>query len=187
MYGSSLGLLNASGVLDLWDQQHPTYALDNYNISYDELLDELCSVGLPGEMFTSAAPQDPTFWPLHGNAERYLQYMRLLDDAGLITLDATWSYDHIPEVASDTGIVCDWSNVQGMSLPTCVPDTCPGHKEDDLLEFSALFEGQSTLYTNREFYDLTAPGSESLPYVYNSLAHWPGCFDSTLNITQIDR
>ena len=157
--------------------------MDEYGLNDTQYVDALCHVGHPGEMFTSAAPQDPTFWPLHGNAERYLQYMRLLDDAGLITLDDTWGYEHVSDVASDTGVVCDWSGVEGMSLPTCVRETCPGHKEDDLLEFSALFEDQTQLYTNREFYELTAPDSDFLPYVYNSLSHWPGCYASTLNVT----
>ncbi|KAH8046949.1 hypothetical protein JL720_16235 [Aureococcus anophagefferens] len=57
-----------TGVLGLFGGDAPTF--NSYGISDDQLLSELCHVGLPGEMFTSAAPQDPIFWPLHGNAER---------------------------------------------------------------------------------------------------------------------
>ena len=100
-----------------------------------------------------------------------------------MNLDESWSYSHLTDVASDTGRVCDWSGVTGMELPTCSRETCPGHKEDDLLEFENLYDGQDHLFTNREFYELTAPGSTFMPYVYNSLSHWPGCFGSTFNIS----
>ena len=73
--------------------------------------------------------------------------------------------------------------VSGMELPTCSKGTCTGHREDDVLEFSNLYDGQDKLFTNREFYELTSPTSDFLPYVYNSLSHWPGCYGSTLNIT----
>merc|ERR1711988_723320 len=59
--------------------------LANYSLTKDDLLDELCHVGSAGEMFTSSAPQDPTFWPLHGNAERFLQLLRELDHRGNLT------------------------------------------------------------------------------------------------------
>lgn len=39
----------------------------------DLALREFCHVGWPGEMYTSAAPWDPIFWPLHGLAERFLR------------------------------------------------------------------------------------------------------------------
>ena len=46
---------------------------ESIGLSYSAFLELLSHVGHPGEMFTSAAPQDPTFWPLHGLAERLVQ------------------------------------------------------------------------------------------------------------------
>merc|ERR1711988_895209 len=75
--------------------------LKDYGFSHEDLLDEICHVGSPGEMFTSAAPQDPTFWPLHGNAERFVQYLRLLDEEGVDDFDQTWGYHHTTNLPSD--------------------------------------------------------------------------------------
>ncbi|KAJ8600925.1 hypothetical protein CTAYLR_005042, partial [Chrysophaeum taylorii] len=68
-------------------------------LSDDDLLDELC--------------HDPTLWPVHGNGERFLQYLRILDSRGDVDLDETWGYAHRKAVPSDAGIVCDWSRVGG--------------------------------------------------------------------------
>ena len=51
---------------------------------------------------------DPTFWPLHGNAERFMQLLRELDYKGNITFDQTWGYVHDSNVPSDDHLVCDW-------------------------------------------------------------------------------
>ena len=48
------------------------------NISLAEVYELLCHVGHPGEMFTSSAPYDPIFWSLHGLAERFLSFKRLM-------------------------------------------------------------------------------------------------------------
>ena len=182
--GSAYELLNKAGVLELWSDDNVNDVFTDqpltspYNVTYDDLLDKLCAVGLPGEMFTSAAPQDPIFWPLHGNAERFLQYVRLLNETGNITLDATWGYEHQTHEGSDTHVVCDWSQVDVTdvtSMPVCRRDTCPGHKAEDLLPYASLTDTQVGLYTNEEFYELTAPNSPDLTYVYNSLSYWPGC------------
>ena len=37
---------------------------------YDVVKETLCHVGHAGEMFTSSAPYDPIFWPIHGLADR---------------------------------------------------------------------------------------------------------------------
>jgi len=157
-------------------------ALSTYGLSVEDLFDEICHVGSPGEMFTSSAPQDPTFWPLHGNAERFLQLMRELDYKGNITFDQTWSYYHTANIPSDDHLVCDWSGVDihGVEKPNCYHDVCPGHKEEDLLSFTHLMKDQDHLYSNKEFYKMVDPRNTELPYVYDSLDYWSGCTDSSM-------
>lgn len=156
--------------------------MEKYGLDSKDLLEELCHIGSPGEMFTSAAPQDPIFWPLHGNAERFLQLLRILKKNGKITLNEKWDYDHMTHLPSDTGIVCDWSEVTtgSFEMPNCTQKTCPGHKADDLLPFGGLFKHQDSLYTNLEFYDLVSPGNEEMPYVYDSLDYWEQCVDQSM-------
>mmetsp|Transcript_18812 Transcript_18812/g.65290 ORF Transcript_18812/g.65290 Transcript_18812/m.65290 type:complete len:274 (+) Transcript_18812:859-1680(+) len=146
-----------------------------HGLSASDILDLVCAVGYPGELFTSAAPQDPLFWPLHGLAERFLQYARVLDALGAIDLDEAWRYKHRKNVASDTGVVCDWST----GSPACAAATCPGHREDDLLPFEGLFPGQVGLVSNRDFYDRSSPLDGDLDYVYDTLDDWPGCAGGT--------
>jgi len=135
-------------------------------------------------MFTSAAPQDPTFWPLHGNAERYTQLLRILDAQGIIDYSDEWGYDHTSGVASDTHVVCDWDGTSSHSgadvMPKCVKDVCPGHTEYDLLPFMDLYVGQTSLYSNKDFYDLVSPYNEELPYAYDSIETWKGCKDDSM-------
>ena len=144
----------------------------------------ICSVGHPGEMFTSAAPYDPTFWPLHGLADRFVALKRKEYYAMDTYLDETWGYDHaVSNVASDTKVVCDWSNVQSdLDMPVCSKGTCPGHREDDLLPFGN-FLGNNETYTNYEFYEFMSPSNDDYPYVYDSLIHWPACDDAGEDIT----
>jgi hypothetical protein len=179
---SASEFLEFAGVDALNPNSNLELLMDEYGLNDTQYLDALCHVGHPGEMFTSAAPQDPTFWPLHGNAERYLQYARLLKAEGVLSFSESWGYSHAQELPSDTGIVCDWSAVDpaSMELPTCAKETCPGHKGDDLLPFADLMDSQDGLYTNNEFYELVDPTNDDLPYVYDSLSYWPGCTDDTL-------
>ena len=150
---------------------------------WDQVLEVICHVGHPGEMFTSAAPYDPLFWPLHGLAERYMQVIRHFGAEGLIELNETWGYWHLDHVASDTHTVCDWSNVDNMSLPVCTgKTTCPGHKSEDLLPFLNIFPGEN-YSTNAEFYNRTSPGSSYLPYVYDKLTSWPACDGGVMSPT----
>lgn len=80
--------------------------------SWDDVLDAICHVGHAGEMFTSAAPYDPMFWPLHGIADRFLMLKRLRYYEKSTELEETWGYDHaLVNVASDTHLVCDWDRV----------------------------------------------------------------------------
>merc|ERR1711988_2085688 len=142
--------------------------------------DELCHVGYPGEMFTSSAPQDPLFWPLHGNAERFVQLIRILQEYGQVEFDETWGYEHSKNLASDTGIVCDWSQVTGMEMPTCKMETCPGHKENDILPFANLAEALLKYVSNIELYEAIHPYSSAMDYVYDSLDYWKGCTSHSL-------
>jgi len=173
-------LLQKAGFNAVNGDQGLQKAMNAKNFTNEDLLDVICHVGSPGEMFTSAAPQDPLFWPLHGNAERFLQYLRIMKEEGLIEFDETWGYEHMDNLASDTGMVCDWEGVTGMELPTCVRETCPGHKEDDVLPFAGLLESEQTLYSNAEFYALIHPDNAGLPYTYDSLSYWESCTDSTI-------
>uniref|UniRef100_A0A7S2GZS8 Tyrosinase copper-binding domain-containing protein n=1 Tax=Octactis speculum TaxID=3111310 RepID=A0A7S2GZS8_9STRA len=156
--------------------------LSEYGLDTADLLQELCSIGYPGEMFSSAAPQDPLFWPLHGNTERYVQLLRLLNDRGDFKFDLSWGYDHVVST-SDTHIVCDWSGVDtdGTGMPNCTNAVCDGHKADDLLPFSGLLPDQgSKLFTNEEFVSISAPSNIDLPYAYDSLQTWNGCQNASM-------
>ena len=67
-------------------------------------------------------------------------------------------------------------------MPTCFKDTCRGHKRDSILPFTDLVSSPTsnkTRFSNIEFYDLIAPGNDAMPYVYDSIAYWPGCDDAS--------
>lgn len=150
--------------------------------SWERVLAALCHLGHPGEMFTSAAPQDPIFWPLHGQSERFIQFVRSKARDGLLQLSEDWGYYHVNTVATDTRLVCDWENVTGMELPTCLRhETCPGHRGHDLLPFDSIFD-DGKQYSNLEFYTMIHPDSSVLPYVYDKLETWDGCEDGTLSL-----
>jgi hypothetical protein len=172
-------LLDKTGILYFLQTGFQSKISNSDEVDWKDLLKELCHVGSPGEMFTSSAPQDPTFWPLHGNAERLVGALRLYKNRGLIDLDETWGYAHSLMVASsDTGKVCDWSGVTPgtFDMPTCTTGICAGHKEDDLLPFTDLYKEQGdTLLTNAEFYTLINPLSDELPYAYDTLLYWEAC------------
>ena len=68
---SSEEILNTTGILQFDSSWKDSIA--DANLDWDDVLELLCHVGHAGEMFTSAAPYDPLFWPLHGLAERYMQ------------------------------------------------------------------------------------------------------------------
>lgn len=140
---------------------------------YLNILRVLEHPGQAGEMFTSAAPFDPTFWPLHGSMERMIGLKRILKDKSELSFDETWGY---PEYDSSDGAaylpgVCDWSAIessQDLSLPVCDTSVaCEGHGEDDVLEFSNFLSRGET-YTNSNFYTFLHPNNEELPYVYDT-------------------
>ena len=185
-------LPEAAGVWSLSSNADLATLMAENGLSDADLAATLCHVGHPGEMFTSAAPQDPLFWPLHGMAERFLQYARMLKAEGTLDFDETWGYEHMTLLPSDTGVVCDWSAVDSAAsgrgsagtdvyaMPACAKATCPGHKADDTLPFEGLRADQAGLYTNAEFYELTSPYSDAMPYTYDSLTYWPGCDNQSL-------
>ena len=58
---------------------------------------------------------------IHPNLDRLFAWRRQSSRA----LDETWGYDHaVSNVASDTKVVCDWSNVESdLDMPVCAKGT----------------------------------------------------------------
>lgn len=149
---------------------------DAGNTTEEEVWDELCHVGWAGEMYTSAAPLDPLFWPLHGLADKFINMKRLMKDAKKTVLDESWGFTHLHQVPSDTGVVCDWSGVTGeFQMPNCTKKTCPGHKEFDIIPFGNFTGTDAPYYTNRAFYEFSYPNNDDFPYIYDTYVDWPGC------------
>jgi hypothetical protein len=177
---SQVNVFELSTEASEWTRLFADYGTD---LTFVSLLDELCRVGYAGEMFTSAAPQDPTFWPLHGNAERFVQYLRVLRAEGTLSgFDEAWGYSFQKYQASTTGRVCDWSAVGAPpDMPTCTWETCSGHRADDLLPFTHLYPAQGDrLLSNAELYAAISPYNADLPYAYDGIATWKGCTDDSL-------
>lgn len=142
-----------------------------------EILHLMCNPGKVGEMYTSAAPWDPTFWVIHTTAERMLQYRRLLAYYGIVGLQPGWGYEDAV-APSDIGVVCDWADVdEEFGLPSCIKETCSGHKAEDILpwDFSELSPAMGSP-TNVQLYNFVGPISEELPYVYDNFL-WGHCAD----------
>lgn len=153
---------------------------------YDAVVDTLCHVGHAGEMFTSAAPYDPVFWPIHGLADRYLQLKRIQRHENLTAFDLTWDYYHDGLSPSDTHHVCDWSAVgTTMKLPNCYPADCEGHRRDDLLPMGNFLD-QGETYTNWEFFKFSSPLSDNYPYVYDTFTNWPACTDQGMEFWDLN-
>merc|ERR1719231_598764 len=131
-FESAEAFLSGTGLFDLSDGLFETWtnfitlgACTSPEACYENVKSVLCQVGHAGEMFTSAAPYDPVFWPLHGTADRYLQLKRLLNYKNETTLDTEWTYYHDGNSPSDTHHVCDWDDVgTTMKLPTCYKGDC---------------------------------------------------------------
>lgn len=166
-----------------FDHDDQTYHLqglgaDEESVQWRMILNSLCNPGHVGELYTSNAPADPLFWPIHTSAERLLSWKRIQSHLGLPDgkdFDQSWGYAHPSTTPSDTGVVCDWSGVDGESqaLPTCETRTCEGHRADDILP-SGDFVGDGASYTNQEFYDWLDPYNEQLPYLYDNF-EWDVC------------
>ena len=176
-------VMNETGLFDFVDIFDNSTKLAALGLNFGTLLELICHVGHAGEAFTSAAPYDPSFWPLHGLADRFLALKRLQKHYNMTDFDETWGYDHrLATVASDTHVVCDWSGADeratgaggALRMPTCAKGTCAGHKATDVLPFGLGDDG-ATYYTNEEFYAYMAPTNEAIDYVYDSLSSWPAC------------
>ncbi|CAM9600123.1 unnamed protein product [Ascophyllum nodosum] len=145
-----------------------------------KMLRSLCDPGHVGEMFTSAAPYDPTFWVIHPEAERYLSWRRILGREGFdgYEFDETWGYRHDGGPAGDSGTMCDWSDVRPdtLDMPSCVKMTCGGHYATDTLPFEIKIKGEVRKMTNLEWLEFIYPDTEDLPYVYNEY-NWDHCTD----------
>ena len=120
-------MISESVVFDDTVQQYKIIGLsaDGEVEAWDELLYEtLSQLGKVGEMYSSASPWDPTFWIIHGTAERLLHWRRLVaagQSPVVLSFNLTWGYVHSTVAASDTQLICDWTSVdQGhAALPTC--------------------------------------------------------------------
>lgn len=135
--------------------------------------------GTAGEMFSSAASYDPTFWPLHGAADRLVAYKRALLSTGELDsnkFDSTWAFTTYNKYSGAIYLegTCDWSGVKSqedLTLPVCDTDgVCYGHAEDDVLEFTN-FVGNDETYTNSEMFEFIHPFSDDLPYTYDTLSY----------------
>lgn len=192
-FSSSKEFLNATGLMSLSDglfedwTNFITTGCFPESDCYDVVVKSLCHVGHAGEMFTSAAPYDPIFWPIHGLADRYLQLKRFMAHENTTTLDMTWDYAHDGMSPSDTHHVCDWSNVKegSMEMPSCSPGDCAGHRKDDLLPMSNFLDKGDT-YTNAEFMKFVSPLNDDIPYVYDSFEDWPACADQGMEFWEAD-
>jgi len=165
------GILIASNVYYILSKFISSKATDEF---YESVLRAIEDPGIAGEMFTSASSFDPTFWPLHGSADRMMGYKRLLIKSKVITnFDETWGYPAFDRTAGAAYVpgICDWSKVKGvddLTLPECTLDVvCPGHNELDVLEFEDFLNKGET-YTNGDMYAFIHPANDDLPYVYDT-------------------
>jgi phage-related protein len=135
---------------------------------FNELIQNLANPGITGEMYTSAAPWDPTFWPLHPTAERLVQYRVYLSMKKEMYLNTTWGYTHDSSIPSDDQSYCNWTSVEGLDLPECYTvEYCPGHEADAVLPFTNFLDKGET-YTNEEFLSFMGPTNTERPYIYDN-------------------
>ena len=134
-----------------------------------ELLKYLASVYNVGDMLTSSAAYDPTFWPLHGQIEKLVGLKRINTASGTDSFDMTLAFTG-STIALEG--VCDWSDVATSEtevMPACDSTaSCYGHGDNDLLEFFGFDEDYTLSWTNQEFLDWIDPWNDQLPYVYDT-------------------
>eukprot|EP01035_Chromulina_nebulosa_P020096 gene20096-26092_t len=89
---------------------------------YLKALKVLEDPGYVGEMYSSGASFDPTFWPIHGD---------------ITDFEESFAYPDYNVYSGEIYLQgrCDWSNVKSiddLTLPTCSSDsTCSGHDAND--------------------------------------------------------
>jgi len=177
-YSKILHLMVGQGSSFTYDDDSQTYKFndvsdEDQDESWEILLSIFCSVGHAGEMFTSGAPYDPTFWIIHTSAERFLQFRRFSSYYGSNPFDETWGYDLEDQSSSDFRRICDWDDVGDDEMPTCTTGTCPGHLMHDTLPEQYLIQSVQR-FTNSQFYTFLDPRNEHLPYVYDNF-DWDHC------------
>lgn len=197
---SAYSILNETDVLHWIDQVSPMiyydtkefrYRIKNLEPHHEDkqwhlVLQSLCSPAYVGELYTSNAPYDPLFWPIHTTAERLMNWKRILTNLGYVDFDQTWGYKHPANTPSDTGVVCDWNSIgsNAATLPRCEISECEGHAADDILP-SGNFTGAGEVYTNQEFYNFMDPYNADLPYLYDNF-EWSYCDEEGYRMSSIN-
>merc|ERR1712070_123722 len=197
---SAYDVLNETRVLHWLDQVTPViyfdtdsgrYKLKELTEAHEDkqwhmILQAHCNPGYVGELYTSNAPYDPLFWPIHTQAERLLGWKRILSGLGYVDFNETWGYSHPANTPSDTGVVCDWesADAEGLALPKCEIKECKGHGEDDLLPGGDFLDRGET-YTNAQFYEFMNPYNEELPYLYDNF-DWVYCDETGYRMSSIN-
>ena len=174
--GRQTGILHWVDVVSdmvYYDEDDEVYHIKDYTSeketqAWHDLLNAMCDPAWVGELYTSNAPADPLFWPIHTTAERLLSWKRVLAHKGLVEFDQTWGYTLPSDTPSDWGKVCHWDALTADNkLPVCETATCPGHNADDVVPAMPEF-------TNQEFYEFMDPFNPALPYVYDNF-HFKHC------------
>lgn len=197
---SAYQILNETDVLHWIDQVSPMiyydtkelrYRIKNLEAPHEDkqwhlVLQSLCSPAYVGELYTSNAPYDPLFWPIHTTAERLMNWKRILTNLGYVDFDQTWGYKHPANTPSDTGVVCDWDRIDSAAatLPRCEVSECEGHAADDVLP-SGNFTGAGEVYTNQEFYNFMDPYNADLPYLYDNF-EWSYCDEQGYRMSSVN-
>jgi hypothetical protein len=160
-------ILEASGLYDILGDQISGYSDEQLTAVLRGMEDP----DVIGEMYSSGASFDPSFWPLHGQIERILSRKRIMSSLGVVNFHDTWGWE-TNNYRYLVG-VCDWSGVKDvtdLTLPSCNMSKdawCDGHQADYTLEFGN-FLGNGDSYTNVEFYDFIHPLNAELPYIYDT-------------------
>lgn len=139
-------------------------------------LDQVANGGYPATLSSDAAPNDPIYWLLAGLLERYVHQVRYLNASGAYDFDDSWTASSRRHPAA---LVYDWHNVKSpLDLPKAYRSPPPGSRDHDLLPFDVddvLMDLDKPAVTNAEYFNLSAPFSPHLRYVYDRLLNWTTC------------